>query len=82
MIRSEDDPPIGFKVNDNKARYLSFLLRLWPVKENEHTTWRASLESSHTGERHGFADLDMLCAFLRGQIDSSLNLNKTNVERR
>ena len=47
--------------------YLSYLLRLW--RENgEKTGWRASLESSHTGERKGFASLDDLFDFLRGQI--------------
>ena len=51
-------------MGEEKQRYHSFLLRLWQVKENEHTAWRASLESSHTGERWGFADLDALCTFL------------------
>ncbi len=54
-------------MSEDKQRYLSFLLRLWPVKENEHTVWRASLESSHTGERWGFADVDALCTFLHEQ---------------
>ena len=46
--------------------YLSYLLRLWRVGEEE-ATWRASLESSHTGERKGFASLDDLFGFLREQ---------------
>ena len=54
-------------MSEENQRYHSFLLRLWQVRENEHTTWRASLESSHTGERWGFADLDALCTFLREQ---------------
>ena len=54
-------------MSKQKQRYLSFLLRLWPVKENDHIVWRVSLESSHTGERWGFATLDALCAFLRQQ---------------
>ena len=57
----------GHPMSEEKQRYLSFLLRLWPVKENEHTVWRASLESSHTGERWGFADVGALCTFLREQ---------------
>jgi len=52
---------------EKQPRYLSYLLRLWQVQENEHTTWRASLESSHTGEKWGFADLDALCVFLHEQ---------------
>jgi hypothetical protein len=54
-------------MSEEKQRYHSFLLRLWKVRENEHTAWRASLESSHTGERWGFADLDALCVFLHEQ---------------
>ena len=54
-------------MSEKQPCYLSYLLRLWQVQENEHTTWRASLESSHTGERWGFATLDALCAFLREQ---------------
>ena len=58
-------------MSEEKQRYHSFLLRLWQVKENEHTTWRASLESSHTGERWGFAGLDAVCAFLRRRISEA-----------
>ena len=57
----------GGSLNEKQPRYLSYLLRLWQVQENEHTTWRASLESSHTGEKWGFADLDALCVFLHEQ---------------
>jgi hypothetical protein len=55
-------------MDEEKQGYRAFLLRLWEVKENEHTVWRASLESSRTGERWGFADLDALCTFLREEI--------------
>ena len=55
-------------MRDEKQRYLSFLLRLWPVKENEHTVWRASLESPHTGEQHGFANVEALFEFVRQEI--------------
>ncbi|MBN2393621.1 MAG: hypothetical protein JXR84_23010 [Anaerolineae bacterium] len=58
-------------MSEGKQRYLSFLLRLWPVKENEHSVWRASLESPHTGERWGFADVEALCTFLHEQIAAS-----------
>ncbi len=44
--------------------YLSYLLRLWQEGEGQATTWRASLESPHTGERKGFANLDDLFTFL------------------
>ena len=44
--------------------YLAYMLRLWQVKTDEGPVWRASVESPHTGERHGFANLEMLFAFL------------------
>jgi len=58
-------------MSEEKQRYHSFLLRLWQVEENEHMAWRASLESSHTGERWGFASLDAVCAFLRRRISEA-----------
>jgi hypothetical protein len=44
--------------------YLAYLLRLWQVNDDGKPVWRASLESPHTGERHSFANLEMLFAFL------------------
>jgi hypothetical protein len=52
--------------------YLSYLLRLWSVQNQTHSTWRCSLENVQTGERHGFANLDALCVFLGEQIDPAL----------
>jgi hypothetical protein len=51
-----EEPPI----------YHSYLLRLW----REGLTgepWRASLQSAATGERQGFASLDGLFEFIRGE---------------
>jgi hypothetical protein len=45
-------------------RYLSYLLRLWQAQSEGHAGWRASLESSQTGERTGFSSLDALFAFI------------------
>lgn len=56
-----------FPAVDEKT-YLSFLLRVWRVGQNEHSVWRASLEDTRTGERHGFASLEELMRFLREQI--------------
>ena len=50
-------------------RYHSYLLRLWSDKLNSQLVWRASLESSSTGEKWGFAELDEMCAFLRQQVE-------------
>lgn len=43
----------------------SYLLRLW--RSGVDGTWRASLQSVQTGERHMFADMASLLTFLVGQ---------------
>jgi len=61
--------------------YLSYLLRLWQIRSEGKLVWRASLESPHTGERRGFANLADLFTFLeeeighvaRGQTASNVN---------
>ena len=47
--------------------YQSYLLRLWRVGEGEDEV-QASLQSTHTGERRGFANLEAMLDFLRGQM--------------
>jgi hypothetical protein len=54
-------------VSKEKRRYISFLLRFFETESKGALVWRASLESSGTGERWGFASLDELFAFLRQQ---------------
>ena len=44
--------------------YMAFLLRLWCVRDADAIQWRASLEDAQTGERQGFANLELLCEFL------------------
>jgi hypothetical protein len=49
-------------------RYCAYLLRLWQAESDDgRPVWRAALEDARTGERHGFADLARLCAFLEEQ---------------
>ena len=48
----------------DEFEYLSYLLRLWKVKGEGGTRWRASLENPVTGERHGFPDLEALFTYL------------------
>ena len=57
-----------------RPRYLAYMLRLWQANGDEEPGWRASLESPHTGERHGFADLAQLVVFLAEQTDTSLTI--------
>jgi len=47
-----------------REEYRSFLLRLWRVRDDGQT-WRALLEDVESGERHGFATLEALTAYLR-----------------
>ena len=47
-----------------QQRYFAYMLRLWQVSSDGEPIWRTSLESPHTGERHGFANLESLFAFL------------------
>ncbi|MCA9927826.1 MAG: hypothetical protein KC419_05100 [Anaerolineales bacterium] len=47
--------------------YASYLLRLWQADDNGEMLWRVSLESSQTGQKWVFANLDELMAFLRKQ---------------
>ena len=51
-----------------KQHYLAYMLRLWQVSSDGEPIWRTSLESPHSGERHGFANLETLFAFLAEQM--------------
>jgi len=66
-------------------RYLAFMLRLWQVDGEGRPTWRASLESPRTGERHGFASLEALYEFLReqtgGPSTSATEISTTKEEK-
>jgi hypothetical protein len=55
----------------DRGCYRAYLLRLWQVRTDGETVWRASLENPHTGERHGFAGLDRLFEFLEQQTSSA-----------
>ena len=54
--------------------YRSYLLRFWlEHRENPKLPgmWRYSLEDPHTGEKLGFASLELLVAFLRRQTSEA-----------
>ncbi len=51
-----------------QRRYISYLLRLWQIRSGGELVWRASLESPHTGERWGFANLADLFTFLEKEV--------------
>jgi hypothetical protein len=61
---------------NQQRRYVSYLLRLWQAHSNDTWVWRASLEDSHTGARHSFADLSQLFTFIEKQVDNEGSFNK------
>ncbi len=65
-----------------QPRYLAYMLRLWQVGGGKEPIWRASLESPHTGERQGFASLEVLFAFLEEQTRSTEDPSATSDERK
>jgi hypothetical protein len=52
----------------NTIPYRCYLLRLW-LEPNSPLEWRAMLESPNSGERHGFANLEALFAFLEQETE-------------
>lgn len=58
-------------MSKERRGYLSYLIRLWQVKNAGKLVWRASIENPSSGERRGFAGLDDLSSFLHRQISLS-----------
>jgi hypothetical protein len=65
---------MGLTENRQRRReYVSYLLRMWQDSGDEdpsrpaEATWRATLQSPHTGDLVAFGRLEDLFAFLRGQ---------------
>ncbi|MBN1487952.1 MAG: hypothetical protein JW981_09945 [Anaerolineae bacterium] len=54
-----------------QPEYLSYLLRLWHPGNGK--SWHVMLEQVGTGERHGFATLEELFAFLKQQVEKDKN---------
>ena len=55
-------------MSGKRPGYLAFLLRLWRVKEEGATRWRASLERPGDGERFVFGSLESACDFLEDRM--------------
>ena len=54
-----------------QAKYMSYLLRLWPVEGGRQPVWRASIKSASTGEQVGFASLEELFDYLRAETEAT-----------
>ena len=63
-----------------RSGYVAYLLRLWQVRNGENTHWRGSLQDAHTGERHGFANLQALFDFLRARTEGASDLTAKRAE--
>jgi hypothetical protein len=61
---------------NEQPRYISYLVRLWQARSHGAWVWRASLEDSRTGARHGFADLTRLFAFLEEQTSGDAQADR------
>jgi hypothetical protein len=59
-------------MSDEPDAYQTYLLHLWRAKSHGKWQWRASIETPHTGERHVFASLEQLFAYLSGKCDSQV----------
>jgi hypothetical protein len=68
-------------MTDEHPDYHSYLLRMWRENATEKSVWRASLESSLTGEQQGFAGLDDLFNFLQQQTSSTKARMEANESR-
>jgi hypothetical protein len=60
-------------MTEKKRPYMSYLLRLWQIKEKGKLVWRASLESPGSGERAGFGSLEAVFHFLWQQTATLSN---------
>lgn len=60
--------------SEDATDYHAYLLRLW---REEGGDWRVSLQSTRTGERYGFADLQMAVQFVEQNLGQG-KLNENN----
>lgn len=59
-------------VHDKPPRYKSYVLRCFEVRSqhaDRPATWRFTLEDSWMREKHAFADLERLTAFLHAELE-------------
>ncbi len=56
-----------------RSPHLVYLVRCWPVETENGPVWRASVEDPHNAERHNFANLDALFAFLERETEAIIS---------
>ncbi len=62
------------------SNYQSYLLRLWCSGDTRR--WRATIEEVHTGQLHGFANLQQLVTFIETQTQSKISLDPDDEDSR
>ncbi len=56
---------------DQPPSYRTYLIRCWEERSRDltaPTVWRFSLEDPQTGQRRGFASLEKMMGFIRGEL--------------
>ena len=56
---------------------LFYILRLWQAEGQQGSDWRASLESPVTGQRIGFASLELLFGYLIDRCEYPVDTQET-----
>jgi hypothetical protein len=56
-------------MSDEPDAYQTYLLHLWRARCQGKWQWRASIENPHSGERHAFASLEQLFAYLSDKCE-------------
>lgn len=64
---SHHDPPTAL-IHVGQQPYHAILLRYW--REEAATAWRYWIQDLETGEQYGFADFDLLVAFLFQYVEN------------
>ncbi len=61
------------QIPKTSPRYCAFLLRCWEERLDPSGpgTWRYTLEEVAGGERHGFASLEVLIAYLKQRLEET-----------
>lgn len=58
-------------MKQKRPNYHSYLIRLWRSSDDETASWHIMLENPHTRERHSFATLGDMLAYLQQVLANS-----------
>jgi hypothetical protein len=72
---NKDRSPTRSREGHFMDAYLAYLIRLWRVETEAGPVWRAALEDPYSAERHSFADLSGLVAFLMEKTEAVIEID-------